>query len=126
MYLGIAIARMGLLVIVVCYPVERLGLFPRWAMLEYLVRGVLSYPITPQACEVHIWRVFHVGVHSVCRIPVGSDLTPLPAGWKSWINQVAGTLPSSPLRVDVPLVPTVSKKLGTILCTMRGITVFIM
>ena len=54
MYLGIAIARMGFLVIVVCYPVERLGLLPRWALLEYLVRGVLSYPITPHAWTVLI------------------------------------------------------------------------
>ena len=73
MYLGIAIARMGFLVIVVCYPVERLGLLPRWALLEYLVRGVLGYPITPHAWTVLIWRVVHIGVHSGRRIPVGLD-----------------------------------------------------
>ena len=73
MYLGISIARMGFLDIIVCYPVERLGLLPRWALLEYLMRGVLSYPITPHAWTVLIWRVVHVCVHSERRIPVGLD-----------------------------------------------------
>ena len=78
-----------------------------------VARGIELPRNTPSLDDPHLaCRPCRCPQHSLR--PRGVGLTTSPAGWKSRINQVAGALPSNCIAVDVPLVPTVSKKLGAI------------